>query len=73
MLKLAPYNKLPTRPEYITKVMKMLEKNPESRPVDIERKTGLTRTQVMCTLEHLLKEDQIKVINGSSRRYRLTE
>lgn len=73
MLKLAPYNRLPTKPEYVTKVVTMLEKYPESRPVDIERKTGLTKTQVMCTLEQLFKDNKIKVVNGSSRRYSLAE
>ena len=71
MLNLAPYNKLPPKPEYMSKVLAVLQKYPDSRPVDIERKTRLTRTQVMCTLEQLLRENKIKVTSGSPRCYRL--
>jgi len=73
MLNLAPYNKLPPRPEYITKIVAMLEKHPDSRPVDIERNTGLTKTQVMCTLELLLRDKKIEVVTGRPRSYRLAD
>ena len=73
MVNLAPYNKLPPKPEYIAKVVAVLHKNPDSRPVDIEKKTGLTKTQVMCTLEQLIRERKVLVITGKSRLYRLAE
>lgn len=70
---LSPFNSLPPKPEYINKVLAMLEKHPDSRLMDIERKTRLTKTQVMCTIKELLKEKKIETINGNSRRYRLIE
>ncbi len=73
MINPTPFNKLPPRPEYIAKVLAMLNKHPDSRPLEIERKTGLTRTQVMCTLEQLLKENKIRVIEGGTRLYSLAE
>jgi len=73
MVNLAPYNRLPPKPSYIKKVLATLEQNPESRPIDIERNTGLTRTQVMCTLEQLLQENKIKAVSGKSRSYSLVE
>lgn len=72
--KLAPFNRLPARPEYIVKVMEALgdEENDISRPIEIQRKTGLTRTQVMCTLEHLLAEKKITA-KGSPRKFSLLQ
>jgi hypothetical protein len=72
-MNLAPYNKLPAKPEYIAKVLALLEKQPDSRPIDIERKTRLTKTQVMCTLQELLRDEKVKVASENPRRYSLLD
>jgi len=73
MTQLAPYNKLPSKPEYIDKVLKILLKHPGLRPIDIERKSKLTKTQVMCTLEELIKNGQVVIISQSPKLYSLRQ
>ncbi len=69
MVKLAPFNKLPPRPEYINSITKVLTETPNLRPIDIEKITKLTRTQVLCTLDLLLKEGKVETTGQSPRTY----
>jgi hypothetical protein len=48
---LTPFNRLPPRAEYIEKVMGCLIKHDRLSCAELMRLTGLTKTQVMCTLE----------------------
>jgi len=73
MANLAPYNRLPPKPEYINKIIAMLSKHPESRPIDMERKTRLTKTQVMCTLEQLLREKKVILASQNPKTYSLNQ
>jgi len=72
MVKLATYNKLPPRPEYINKIIVVLSKYTELRPIDIERKTKLTKTQVMCSLDQLLEEGKIVASTTKPKTYSLS-
>jgi sugar-specific transcriptional regulator TrmB len=71
--RLAPYNSLPPRKEYIDKILKMLSNYAGARPIDIEKKTKLTRTQIMCTLEQLLREGRIKSSLSRPTTYSLND
>ncbi len=73
MAQLAPFNKLPSKPEYMDKVLGILTKYPRSSPLDIERRTKLTKTQVMCTLETLIREGSVAIVNQSPKLYSLKQ
>ncbi len=68
MGKLAGYNKLPPRPEYISSVLSKLDLQ-ELSLAEIIKQTRLTRTQVACTLDVLLADKTIKVIKVNNRNY----
>ena len=52
---------LPTRPEYIDAVMKVLSQNDELIVKDIARLGGLTQTQVRRALEELVGSGEVVV------------
>ncbi len=59
MGRLAIYNNLPARPAYLKKVVKILAGSPQIKVSVIVKKTKLTKTQVLCTLEELLKRQDV--------------
>ncbi len=57
---LAPYNKLPVRNEYILKVTNSIKLKGRSF-TSIQNRTGLTRTQVACTLDQMINEGLVDI------------
>ena len=68
MGKLAGFNKLPPRPIYIELVMKSLEKQSLTLS-EIIAKTRLTRTQVACTLDMLIADNNIETFKENKKTY----
>lgn len=59
---LSYFNKLPPKPSYINKVLKVLS-SAHLTLSQIQTKTLLTRTQVACTLDKLISEKKVLVIH----------
>jgi len=72
MIKLARYNHLPPRPEYIAKVRSVLANHSPIGEKILINRSRLTKTQTLCALEHLLDlgEAEICIIDGA-KRYKL--
>lgn len=68
MSNLSSFNTLPARPEYISAVIRKLSKR-ELALNQVVKSTGLTRTQVACTLDHLIDMSKIEVIVINKRKY----
>lgn len=67
-MKLAYFNKLPAKAEYIQAVLNVL--TGKELPLNqIQKKTGLTKTQVACSLEQLIAENQIEIICNKNKNY----
>lgn len=67
---LAYYNKLPARPEYVSKVEEALKGGGSYQLMDLIRLSRLTRTQTLCALDELLLKDLIGVSkDGGVVRY----
>ena len=56
------YNTLPARPLYIKKVLSALKGDGLLTALDIQKKTGLTKTQVVCTLDALSGDEIIEKV-----------
>jgi hypothetical protein len=59
-MKLNRFNDLPVRPEYLRKLRPVLAKKGEARVADLVGATGLTRTQVLCALEELVRTGEAR-------------
>ncbi len=68
MKKLAIYNTLPPRPEYILLVKKALTKK-ELSLSSLIKETKLTKTQVACTLDKLIAENIVSQNKIESKIY----
>jgi len=68
-MRMTPMNNLPPRKEYIQKVIRALTRS-ERTEKDIMQATGLTKTQTLCSLEALIKQ-QIVVKDLTSKCFRL--
>jgi hypothetical protein len=68
MNKIAGFNKLPPRPEYISLVTSNLDKQ-DLLLTELITKTKLTKTQVACTLDMLVSEKKIEVIMVNNKKY----
>lgn len=68
MNKIAYFNILPPRQEYINTVLKSLENNDLllSQLINI---TKLTKTQIGCTLESLISEKKVTKIEKNGKKY----
>ena len=55
MQKLDKFNSLPARPEHIKKVVAVLKSGRVRSAADIALTTGLSRTQVLCVLDPMVK------------------
>lgn len=64
-MSLAYYNKLPTRPEYISKVLSALKEERGYQLMEITRASRLTRTQVLCALSELVASDVVSIVRES--------
>lgn len=64
------FNTLPTKPEYIRKVVGVLSKVTELSERDIVLKSGLTKTQSLCALLDLIKVGKVTK-NEKSKCYGL--
>lgn len=65
-MKLAYFNKLPPRTEYIRLVNNVL-KSKQLSLFNIQKKTGLTKTQVACTLEKLIQDNVVERIKDNKK------
>ena len=59
MSRLAHFNSLPSRTEYIKRVLSTLDGGSSYTLMELQRKTKLTRTQVACTLDDLLSKGEV--------------
>lgn len=58
-MKIAYFNSLPPKQEYLEKVITVLDNHSCSTISDIVKKTGLTKTQVGCALEKLIVKEVV--------------
>lgn len=63
MIRLDYYNRLPAREEHTTLVCKLLNSGGKFQLKSIVSKTGLTKTQVLCTLQALVNH---KIVSFSA-------
>lgn len=68
MGKIAGFNKLPPRPEYISLVTSSLD-GQEASLAELIAKTKLTKTQVSCTLDMLITEKKLKLRKPTIRNF----
>lgn len=59
------FNTLPARPEYLKKVTSALKRRSELKVADLVQATGMTRTQVMCALEELVRQGKVIQHSGA--------
>lgn len=59
MIRLDYYNRLPVRAEHATLVCELLNSGGKFQLKSIVSKTGLTRTQVLCTLQALVNDKTV--------------
>lgn len=71
-MKLAYYNKRPPKPQYIERIFRILNTNKSQSLSQIQKASGLTKTQVGCSLDYLLLKSAIDVeIKDGARLYSL--
>jgi DNA-binding IclR family transcriptional regulator len=63
--RLDKFNTLPPRPEHSKKVMNFLRGREEQTLANIVAETGLSRTQVLCVLDPLVRTGQVKKASKS--------
>lgn len=68
MGKLAGFNKLPPKPEYISLVMIKLAEQ-DLTLTELIMRTKLTKTQVACTLDMLIAKRKIEVVKIKNKKY----
>jgi hypothetical protein len=59
---MSSFNTLPARPAYIAKVLGALGDGHSMSAFDIQNKTGLTKTQTLCTLDNLISVKKIEKV-----------
>ena len=69
MTRLAPYNKLPPKPEYMKKILGALSDGGELSKKDLQTRSGLTMTQLGCSLEVLLANGTVGRASKKNRMY----
>lgn len=57
--KLDMFNTLPPRPEHIAKITNALQPDMELKVAELVGGTGLTKTQVLCALNLLVRQDLV--------------
>jgi hypothetical protein len=67
---LAPFNKLPPKPEYIDKIKASLHSNGSQTERELVASTGLTKTQALCALDVLISEGT--VLRASNKQFELS-
>ena len=70
-VRLNRFNDLPPKPEYLQRVRLAMRKQPVASAVTLVTITGLTRTQVLCALEELLKLGEVVREPGPKLTFRL--
>lgn len=56
---LTPFNKLPPKPEYLSKVKQALNAHSSLSEREIVTATGLTKTQALCAVDSLIKDGTV--------------
>jgi DNA-binding IclR family transcriptional regulator len=59
-MSLTPFNDLPPKPEYVAKIKAAFQGHQSLRLAELIAKTGLTKTQVLCAVQPLIKEGLIE-------------
>ncbi len=57
-MRLSPFNSLPAKPEHILMVRRALKPQKEFSVSELIMATGLTKTQLLCSLEELIKSGE---------------
>ncbi len=68
MTRLTYFSTLPPKPEYISKINKVLSNGELLTLSEIQAKAKLTRTQVTCTLDLLIQQKKIQIELVSNRK-----
>ena len=58
------FNSLPPRPEHLQKVKRGLKSGAPTPLADLVAFTGLSRTQALCALEHMMKAGTVEKAQG---------
>ena len=69
MSKVGYFNTLPPKPEYLRKVRNALTTESPLSLHKIVKATGLTKTQVACTLEQMVADGEIIETGSSPKMY----
>lgn len=72
MIKIDYFNLLPPRQQDIVKLRSILANGQEYRLTDLVMKSKLTKTQVLCSLQHLADNGAVTIITtGKTKTYKL--
>lgn len=55
-MNLAPFSSLPPKPDHLRKVRSFLQRRGPSPVADVVSGTALTKTQVLCAMQRLVKD-----------------
>lgn len=69
MIRLDYYNKLPARTEDIALIRALLSNGGKLQLKSIIGKSGLTRTQALCTLQELINNKEISFLTTEKTKY----
>ena len=69
MPRLANFNTLPPKEEHVTSVINVLAQC-DLPMAQIQRRTGLTKTQAGCALDSLIASGKVEVLNKDKNYYR---
>lgn len=69
MIRLDYYNRLPARTEDIALIRALLNNGSKLQLKTIISKSGLTRTQVLCTLQELINNKEISFLTTGKTKH----
>ncbi len=69
-MRLNRFNDLPPRPEFTERVRAVLRKKGSATVIALVTTTGLSRTQVLSSLEALLASDEVERDSGTTMTFR---
>ena len=66
------FNSLPPRPEHLSKTLRAFNGREDMTESEIVKVSGLTKTQALCALVHMIEAGSIER-DSSTRRYRVVK
>lgn len=68
MIKIDHFNILPPRPNDIIKLRHILASGGEYKLTGLVLKSKLTKTQVLCSLEHMINSGEVRISSSSKAK-----